>query len=353
MRFLKRSLMAATLVLAAGGQPALAQQAEAIVELATVSEENASSVVRLPGTVISTQDAVIAAEISGRLTWVAQVGDHVEAGDIIARIDDHLLQLQLRNDQAQVARLEADIQYNRRQIDRLQKLALQNNMARAELDEVESRLEMLLQEQRIAGVALDRSRYDLQRAQVKAPFPGVIASRQLYTGEYTSPGDGLVRLVDTRQLEISVNAPLKVARFNRPGSEVEVAGHGASAVSAIRGMVPVGDARSRMMELRLSLEPGQWMIGEAVTVALPDTAASRALSIPRDALVLRENRVFVYTVSADNTAVKVPVKTLAGRGSRIAIEADLAAGDEVVVRGAERLREGQPLKVVNPQLAAK
>ncbi|RLQ23552.1 efflux RND transporter periplasmic adaptor subunit [Seongchinamella sediminis] len=353
MKFLNRALLASTLVLAGAGQPALAQQAEAIVELATVSAESASSVVRLPGTVISTQDAVIAAEISGRLTWVAQVGDHVETGDVLARIDDHLLQLQLRNDQAQIARLEADIQYNRRQIDRLQKLALQNNMARAELDEVESRLEMLLQEQRIAEVELDRTRYDLQRAQVKAPFPGVIANRELYSGEYTTPGAGLVRLVDTRQVEISVNAPLKVARYNRPGSEVEVAGHGATAVSAIRGMVPVGDERSRMMELRLSVEPGQWMIGEAVTVALPDNAASPALSIPRDALVLRENNVFVYTVSADNKAVKVPVKTLAGRGSRIAIEGDLAAGDAVVVRGAERLREGQALKVVGHHLAAK
>ena len=353
MKKLTHPLLIASLLLGGMNQVVLAQQPEAIVELATVSEESASSVVKLPGTVISTRDAHIAAEISGRLTWVAQVGDHVEQGDVIARIDDHLLQLKMRNDKAEIARLEADIQYNTRQIGRLQKLALQNNMARSEIDEVESRLEMLLQEQRIAEVELDRTRYNLQRAEVKAPFPGVIAARELYTGEYTSPGDPLVRLVDTLQVEISVNAPLKVARYNRPGSEVEVAANGEKSVSAIRGMVPVGDERSRMMELRLSVEPGQWMIGEAVTVELPDNAASTALSIPRDALVLRENNVFVYTVSKDNTAVKVPVKTLAGRGSRIAVEGGLAVGDAVVVRGAERLREGQALKVVSNDLAAK
>ncbi|TDG15648.1 efflux RND transporter periplasmic adaptor subunit [Seongchinamella unica] len=353
MKFLNRALLASSLFLACAGQAALAQQPEAIVELATVSEQTASSVVRLPGTVISTQDALIAAEISGRLTWVAQVGDHVERGDVLARIDDHLLQLEVRNNIAQIARLEADIQYNKRQIARLQKLALQNNMARAELDEVESRLEMRLQEQRIAEVALDRSRYDLQRAEVTAPFPGVIARRELYTGEYTTPGAALVRLVNTRRVEISVNAPLRIARYNHPGSEVEVAANGEKSINAIRGMVPVGDERSRMMELRLSVDPGQWMIGEAVTVELPDNAASLALSVPRDALVLRENKVFVYTVSEDNTAVKVPVKTLAGRGSRIAIEGDLAVGDAVVIRGAERLRDGQALKVVSHDLAAK
>ena len=352
MNRLNNALLAASLTLGLVSQAAVAQQPEAIVELAVVKEETASSVVKLPGTVISTRDAQIAAEISGRLTWVAQVGDYLEEGEVLARIDDHLLQLKMRNDQAEIARLEADIQYNRRQIQRLQKLALQNNMARAELDEVESRLEMLLQEQRIAEVELDRTRYDLQRAQVKAPFAGVVASRELYTGEYTTPGDPLVRLVDTRQVEITVNAPLKVARFNQPGSQVEVEAEGQTAISAIRGMVPVGDARSRMMELRLSVEPGQWMIGEAVNVSLPDTAATSALSIPRDALVLRDRDVFVYRVSEENTAVKVPVKTLAGRGAHIAVTGDLAAGDAVVVRGGERLREGQALKVVSNDLAA-
>jgi RND family efflux transporter MFP subunit len=333
-------------------QQAVAQQVEAVVELATVTEETASSVVRLPGTVISTRDAQIAAELSGRLTWVAEVGDRLAEGDVLARIDDHLLLLQLRNDQAEIARLDADIQYNRRQIERLQKLALQNNMARAELDEVESRLEMLVQEQRIAEVNLDRTRYNLERTAVKAPFPGVVASRELYIGEYTTPGDALVRLVDTRTVEISVSAPLRVARFNQEGNQVQVEANGHSGASAIRSMVPVGDERSRMMELRLSVEPGQWMIGEAVTVELPDNAATSALSVPRDALVLRDRDVFVYTLSADNTAVKIPVRTMAGRGSRIAIEGDLSAGDSVVVRGGERLREGQALRVVSNDLAA-
>ncbi len=330
---------------------AWAQQPEAIVEIGRVTEQLASSVVRLPGTVISTRDAQIAAEVSGRLTWVSEVGDYLEQGDVLARIDDHLLQLQLRNDEAQIARLEADIQYNRRQIERLEKLAEQNNMARSELDEVESRLEMLLQEQRIAEVGRDRTRYNLARSEVKAPFSGVVASRELVTGEYTTPGVALVRLVDTHTVEVSVKAPLRIARYNQVGAEVQVEAYGQQAMSAVRGMVPVGDERSRMMELRLSVEPGRWLIGEAVTVELPEGDASALLSVPRDALVLRDNAVFVYTVSEDNTAIKVPVDTLAGHGSRIAVEGDLQPGDSVVIRGAERLRAGQSLRVIQQDLA--
>jgi len=122
-------------------------------------------------------------------------------------------------------------------------------------------------------------------------------------------------------------------------------------LTAIRGVIPVGDPRSRMMELRLQLQPGDGYIGEAVTVELPDSQAEISLSIPRDALVLRSEQVFVYSISKDNKAVKIPVITGAGHGSRIAIQGNLELGDSVVIRGAERLRDGQEVKVIAHQLA--
>ena len=331
--------------LGAGGPASAANPATAIVEVATVSRSNGSSVLRLPGTVLSMRDSVISAEVTGRLLWVAQVGEHIAKDEPLAIMDDHLLQLQLRNDQAQIARLKADVEYNQRQIARLEQLAAQNNTSRSGLDEAQSQLQMLLQEQRIAEVARDRTVYDLGRTRVTAPFSGIIVSRDADIGEYTEPGAPLLRLVDTETLEISVPAPLRAARYNSPHSEVSVQGGGQTLTADIRAIVPVGDALSRMMEIRLTLAPGHWQIGEAVTVELADSLPESTLSVPRDALVLRDNEVFVYTLSADNTAVKVPVITSSGRGELISIEADLEPGAPVVVRGAERLRDGQAVKI--------
>ncbi|WP_116367903.1 efflux RND transporter periplasmic adaptor subunit [Parahaliea mediterranea] len=338
----------ALLTLAAGAR---AQPQEAVVELANVTEGETATVVTLPGTVISTRDAALSTEVAGRLLWIAEVGDFVEQGKPVARLDDHLLQLALRNHRAEIARLDADIAYHQRQIQRLQSLAAQNNMARAELDQVESQLAMLVQQRNIAEVALARSRYDLQRSQVPAPFSGVVAARNAAEGEYLAAGSPLLRLVDTERLEISVSAPLKVARHNQPGETVQVESAGERAEARIRGLVPVGDARSRMMELRLSLADSPWLIGEAVTVELPESARFTALRVPRDALVLRDREVFVYTVDADSTARKVPVQPGAGRGASIAVNGNLKAGDPVVVRGAERLQEGQSVRVVQHHLA--
>ncbi len=329
----------------AGGPALGATETPAIVEVAEVTRGSDTAVMKLPGTVLSKQDAQISAEVTGRLVWVAEVGEHIDAGEPLAIIDDHLLKLQLRNDSAEIERIKADIEYNQRQIARLERLAEQNNTSRSGLDEVQSRLQMLQQEHRIAEVARDRTVYDLDRARVRAPFSGVIASRDADIGEYTEPGDPLLRLVNTDSLEISVNAPLRAARFNQPGSEVRVEGDGQQVVARIRAIVPVGDTLSRMMEVRLTLEPGYWQIGEAVTVELPDSLPADTLSVPRDALVLRDQEVFVYTLSPDNTAVKVPVITSPGRGTDIAIKGALQPGALVVVRGAERLRDGQSVKI--------
>ena len=135
---------------------------------------------------ISTRDAEISAELSSRLTWVAEVGEHVEQGEPLAIIDDHLLQLELRNNEAQIARIGADIDYNQRQIKRLEKLAQQNNTAQSELDQMRSRLEMLVQEQRIAEVDRDRTRYDLQRSKVAAPFSALVALTSTFSSNWSN-----------------------------------------------------------------------------------------------------------------------------------------------------------------------
>jgi RND family efflux transporter MFP subunit len=334
------------------GGAAAEERAGAVVEVATVTEIGDGPVLRLPGTVISRQDAEISAELSGRLTWIAEVGARIGQGEPLAIIDDHLLKLQLRNDRAAIERIRADITFNERQAKRLERLAHQNNTAQADLDAVSARLQMLAQELLIAEVDRDRTLYDLGRSRVQAPFDGVVASRAMAAGEYSEPGETLLRLVDTESLEISVNAPLRATRYNRPGGQVEVEGGERRQPATIRGIVPVGDARSHMMELRIGLQPGHWQIGEAVTVELPDGTAHTALGVPRDALVLRDQEVWVYTLSDDGRAVKVPVTTGAGQGERIAVEGQLQAGDPVVVRGAERLREGQAVRVIRYHLAA-
>lgn len=329
-----------------------AQAPQAIVQIGSASREATTPTAALPGTVISTRDAQVRAELASRIEWIAQVGAEIMAGEPLARLDDHLLRLQLRSDEARIERLKADIAVRERQLGRLERLAAENNMAQMELDQVEADVEMLRQDLAIAVVEKERTAYDLQRARVPAPFSGIVVARSMSEGEYTGVGSTLVRLVDMQALEISVPAPLRVARFNRPGAEVDIHSEAGDSTEQVRSVVPVGDPQSRLMELRITANSDHWLIGEAVTVSLPQAEPVVALTVPRDALVLRDREQFVYTVdyagNAEGRARKVTVQTTGGIGSRVAVKVisgNLGDGAPVIVRGAENLRDGQDVRV--------
>ena len=136
-------------------------------------------------------------------------------------------------------------------------------------------------------------------------------------------------------------APLRLARYSRPGDKVLLSNENTAAEAEIRSLVAVGDLRSHMMELRLTPRTNNWLIGEAVTVQLPASSREQATTVDRDAVVLRDRGNYVYVIGEDSTARRVDVELGSGSGKRIAVIGALMPGDQVVVRGAETLRDGQ------------
>jgi multidrug efflux pump subunit AcrA (membrane-fusion protein) len=85
-------------------------------------------------------------------------------------------------------------------------------------------------------------------------------------------------------------------------------------------------------------------MGSAISITVPTGVERQVLTAPRDALVLRDSGIFVYVVNPKNkTARRVDVQVGEPDGERVAISGKIAAGDLIVVRGGERLRDGQPV----------
>jgi hypothetical protein len=122
--------------------------------------------------------------------------------------------------------------------------------------------------------------------------------------------------------------------------------------SPIRAVIPVGDEVSRMIEIRIALDGSDWVIGSAVRVALPEEEPVEVVAVPRDALVLRQNAIYVFRLKDDDTVDQVAVTTGIGNGSYIEVRGDIRGGDPVVVRGAERLRSGQQVMVARDEAAS-
>ena len=324
---------------------AFAQAPPAPVAVDEARKDLFSAAIWVSGTVISRNDARIGAETDGRVTWVADVGEKVSAGNPVARVDATDLELELEDNRAQLASLKAQRRFQQNNLDRLNRLAQSDNASANQLDEAAATLDMTSQEIRRAEVTIAQTQRRIEQSKVLAPFTGVVVERLVQVGEFVSRGAEVARLVDVDNREIRAQAPLGVSGYVREGLEVAVEHRQNQFLAPVKRVIPVGDERSRMFELRIAADNPSWVIGSPVRVALPNSDPRELVAVPRDALVLRGSEMFVLRVMADNTVEKIQVDTGIGLGSLVEVIGDVTDGDRLVTRGAERLRPGQEVKI--------
>lgn len=300
-----------------------------------------------PGAVVSTRDSRVAAATSGKIEWVAEVGAEVDAGDVIARLDQADAIFTRDDTAAEVRRLRARADYLESFYRRFVSLGEDAGESEASLDEMRSNRDEALQALRQAEVALQRAQNNLDRTEIKAPFSGRVVSQEAQIGEFANPGTEVIRLVDTRHLEVTARAPVGLTRNIEPGQTIAVANGAETLDATVRAVVPVGDERSRMLEIRLELPDTNWYIGSAVRVNMPSDAPRTVVAVPRDALVLRAERISVYVIGEDDVAKRVDVEVGTAEGDYIEIIGDINPDDSVVVRGGERLRDGQSVTLTS------
>ncbi|MCZ6887117.1 MAG: efflux RND transporter periplasmic adaptor subunit [Gammaproteobacteria bacterium] len=319
-----------------------AERPPASVRVDIVVELDVAPSTWVPGTVLSVSDAKIAAEIAGRLTMVAVAGAEVEENAVIARVDAKVLEFKVKENQARIRQLQARLKFDVSEVRRLALLAENNNAAITQLESAQSKRDVAAQELDIARTALEQTLYALSRTRIRAPFAGRIAERLQEPGEYAVVGKPVVRLVDTHHLEVRAQAPIRLAPFVALGMLVRVVwNEAAPAIYPVTTIIPVGDTTSRSFEVRLAMLGSSWVIGTPVRVSLPVQVAKRTLAVPRDAIVLRQDGVYVFRILDGDLAERVTVETGFGADDLIEVLGELAVGDLVVVRGAEMLRDGQ------------
>ena len=321
-------------------RPALAAGAPPVIVVAAETRQM-TPLIQVAGTVISRTDSRLAAQVDGQVIWVAEVGTQLEAGAVAARLDDVLIRDVLVEQEAQLAREQANVRFNKAEAQRLAKLAKDNHAALSRLDQAQRDLSIARSELAAAESRLMQAREKQERTTIKAPFAGVVTEQFIHQGEWADPGTPIVRLVDTASLEAQAWIPVTALPYIHSGTRLGLTIAGQSATGAVRTLVPVGDDQSRLYELRLLLDGDGWSAGQGVRIAIPTEESRSALVIPRDALVLRRDGTTVFRILADNTAERITVETGIAEGDFIEIIGAVQPGDAIVIRGGERLRAGQ------------
>ena len=156
---------------------AIAEQAPSrtvpvVVDVAQLRE--LAPMAEFSGNVISANNARLSTEVEGRLQWIADVGDRVQQGDILVKLDDVFLQQEYQEELATIESEKAKFTLNDKQVKRFQKLIQQNNVSEDMLDSAVSERDISRHAILAAQARAAQINERIQRSSIRAPFDGVI-----------------------------------------------------------------------------------------------------------------------------------------------------------------------------------
>ena len=362
-----RLTQAGAMVLALAGT--LAAQQPTPVRASAVAREAVGEHRLVTGELRAVRRASVAAEEPGRVVeLLAQEGQVVEAGFVLARVDSTRLDLEL-------ARLGADQAVERavakqreveeasalREFEAVRTLAERDAARPKELADAETawraaqaRLEQAKARVDALGAEMELVRERIADTEVAAPFDGVVTRRGAELGQWLATGDAVVELLSAGELEARLDVPqayLAAVRASRAPLRVHVDATGETLELAERRLVPDVAGRGRSFPLIAPLpSAGSLAAGMSVTAWLPTGGEAEHLLVPVDAILRNETGTFVYVAAGGGDeaprAQPAPIEVLFTTEGRAAVRShSLAPGALVVVEGNERLYPTAPLAV--------
>ena len=288
-------------------------------------------------------EAQVVAKTSGvALAVLVEEGQPVRAGQPLVRLDPDRARLAVAQSEAVMRKLENNYQ-------RANRLVGQQMVSAADVDQLRYDVENARAQYRLATL-------ELSYTTVTAPISGVIASRSIKTGNFVQINTPIFRIVDSAQLEATLNVPereLATLRAGQPVTLIADALPGQRFTGHVDRISPVVDSGSGTFRVVSrfdggvqSLQPG--MFGR---IRIDYDQRADALVVPRLAL-LDDGEPAVFRVREGKVA-RVPVTLGYAEGAWVEVREGLAAGDQVVTAGKVALRDGTAVQVIVPKNTAK
>ncbi len=325
-----------------GGRPPAAVQV--ISAEARELERTISSV----GSLESPSTTTVASEVRGRLTLLdVPEGRRVEAGHVLARVDDSEARAALR-----VARARLTNAADR--LRRLENLRAKSVSSEQAYDDAHS-------EHDAATGAFEEARTRLEKTTIRAPFAGVLGLRQVDPGQFVDAGAPIVELTQVDPLDLRFGIPQRYAAELAIGQAVK--GSVGRCGPRFSGEVDVIDprvdsaTRSIQLQARVPNTDGRLYPGMAVSLRLTVGEIAGAIVVPQEAVVRQGTRHLVYVLDEEDRAQQHVVALGQFFEDGVHVREGVPPGARVVAAGQQKLRPGSPtapsafLRTDNPNLA--
>jgi membrane fusion protein, multidrug efflux system len=307
------------------------------VEAATARAATTATDIRAIGSLRSDESVQITSEIAGRVAEANFLeGGLVDAGDVLAKLDDALAQAELADAKARYDLAEANN-------DRAKQLSRTGNVTEKAIDEATANFE-------IARAALELQKVRLSKHTITAPFTGRVGLRKVSPGGFIAVGTAIVNLEKIDFLKVDFKLPELFLASVAVGQTVDVTVDAlpdkifAGEIYAIDPQVDVNGRalalRARLPNPDLALRPGLF-----ARVLVKGKQMREVVLAPESAIVPRGGETYVFRIDAGK-AIEAKVKLGERRGAEVEILEGVSPNTQLVTAGQLKLRTGAPVEVI-------
>lgn len=356
LTLISMAMIAATAVGSANGDEAK------IVHVDPVRAEPTRQTVSVIGRLVACRFGDVAARVGGPVAEIrVRVGDRVAAGDVLAVVDRDrvaatrdLRAAEVAEAEARLAAVAAERTLHQQELARLSNLRKSPAFNEGRFQDKRQEVMMADSELAKAEAELASARAQLRLAEldhrdthVLAPYEGAISQRKAEIGAHVDRGAPVVTLVDDRCLEIEADVPSVRIAGLETGAVVSFELEGRVQDAKVRAVVPEENPMTQTRRVRFVPELSDTRnlaANQSVTLMLPVGRERDVVSVHKDAILSSKGKQIVFVV-VDGVAQVRPLELGNSIGNRIEVLKGLVAGDTVVVRGNERLRPGEAVRI--------
>lgn len=285
---------------------------------------------------------------------LAEVGQHVEKGQPLARIDNVEQQANLRVAQASKDAAQAQLVQAKANFMRQKALLAQGFTTRSTYDQATQNLQTAQSALASAESQLNDARDQLSYTELQAPVSGVITARNVEAGQVVQAAQTAFSIAEDGPRDAVFDVQETLVNHAKIGMGVTISLLSDASISAegkIREISPVVDAQTGTVRVKVGIAqtPPQMALGATVTGTV-HMESVKVVVLPWSVMTSDAGRTAVWRLSKDSkVATLVPIKVLAYEKGRLLVESGLQEGELVVTKGAQMLRSGEPAEIMPEQ----
>lgn len=319
------------------------------VILGQVSQKEVAATQSVTGVIYYERVSEISTEVAGLVKEITvRQGDRVKKDDVLVVLDTEILDREILLTKTRIDQAQLRVNNSRKNFIRLETLYNKEGVSEKDYDDAafvyrDAQKEKLALEESLGKLLIKK-----ERSIIRAPFAGVVLTKNVDSGAWVQQGKILVSLGSIHDLFVRAPISENLLRFVNAGEKVSVLinAFAKELMGEVVGIDPVADVKTKNIFLKIRIASMDNVAENmSARVFVPSSVKNELAVFNRAALVKFQGKDFVYTV-VDNKASIVPVTVVAYLGEQVAVESPvLRPGMAVVVEGNERLRPDQPVRV--------